>query len=738
MSFRGPDTRAGFTDFLYVSLIDAGIHAYRDDEELRVGKEIGPELLRAIKQSRISIPIFSKRYASSKWCLEELVQMVECNKTMGQKIMPIFYDVEPSEVRHQTGGYEQAFIEHESKEGYSGGSINQWKATLSEVGALKGWDLQSMPNRREGDLVKTVVKEVFSELKKGILALPDCLVEVDNHVSEIMRMIGPQTHETRIVGINGMGGLGKTTLAKIIYNRLSPDFEHCCFLPDIRETSRIQGIVYLQQQLISNILKRERKDVSICHIDEGIKMIKERLCGKRVLLFLDDVDTKGQLNALMGKRDWFGEGSKLIITSRNKEDLNVPQVDSTYELKCMDSEKSLHLFSKHAFQRDSPLDDYLTLSRKAVGIAGGLPLALEVIGSLLSCKSKENWDVILKKLEKVPHKEVSRKLKISFEALDDRQKLIFLDIACLFVGYEIDIVIYFWDEYKFFPKEALGVLQHMSLIKIDENNKLWMHDQIRDMGREIVCQESNMLIEKQSRVWDPEEGLKLLRTCQEKENVEALRLQFHHSEEHCFEDADLMRLPNLRLLKVDYGSCSPEHRRQNGIVPPLALTKSQHRFPFRMNFFQKKSHLLPKLQWLTMQNLPPDYDITKLSMTNLVVLSLAESDIAHHWNGWSHIKKAKNLKGLNLSACWFLVKTPNFSGLANLERLIMKNCRRLVSVDKSIGKLQRLVFLDVRFCRQLRDLPNEIHDLKSLKELLTEGTQIQDDMSSSPSYGQHL
>lgn len=73
--------------------------------------------------------------------------MVVCKTNMGQKIMPIFYDVEPSEVRYQTGRYGQAFLEHESKNRYDDGTITEWKAALSEVGALKGWDLHSMPNR---------------------------------------------------------------------------------------------------------------------------------------------------------------------------------------------------------------------------------------------------------------------------------------------------------------------------------------------------------------------------------------------------------------------------------------------------------------------------------------------------------------------------------------------------------------------------------------------------------------
>ncbi|KAL3726324.1 hypothetical protein ACJRO7_031244 [Eucalyptus globulus] len=739
LSFRGPDTRAGFTDFLYVSLIDAGIRAYRDDEELRVGEEIGPELLQAIKQSRISIPIFSTRYASSKWCLKELVQMVECKKNMGQKIMPIFYDVEPSQVRHQTGGYEQAFIEHESKGRYSDETISKWKAALSEVGALKGWDLHSMPNRHEGDFVKTLVKKVFGELKKGFVVLSDCLVEVDNHVSEIMRTIGPRTHETWIVGIHGMGGVGKTTLAKIIYNQLSPNFEHRCFLSNIRETSEVNGVEYLQNQLISDILKKERKDISIRNIDEGIEMIKDRLCGKRLLLLLDDIDKKNQLNVLMGKRNWFGEGSKVIITSRNKEVLNVPQVDWTYELKCMDPNKSLQLLSKHAFRSDRPLDDYLDISRKAVGIAGGLPIALEVIGSLLSCNRKEMWDVILKKLEKVPHEEVSSKLRISFEALDDRQKHIFLDMACFFIGYDKEIAIYMWDETEFFPEEALEVLQHMSLIKIDENNTLWMHDLIRDMGREISRQDSNMVTEKQTRVWNVDEALNLLMTKQEKEKVEALRLEFRHPAGHRFADEEFMRFPNLRLLVVNGGTIGQWFMYRLSLETMFKIKfgieeqTSRQNFHLPTNFFQKKSHLLPKLRWLAWHYIPRDFDIAKLSMRNLVVLSLALSTITHRWDGWSHIKKAKSLKVLDLTSCWHLVETPDFSGLANLERLIMHSCGSLVRVDKSIGQLQRLILLDVRYCWQLRDLPNEIHKLKSLKELLIVGTRLQDNMSSSPS-----
>ncbi|KAL3727502.1 hypothetical protein ACJRO7_032264 [Eucalyptus globulus] len=251
--------------------------------------------------------------------------------------------------------------------------------------------------------------------------------------------------------------------------------------------------------------------MDIRNIDEGIKTIKDRLPNKKVLLLLDDVEEKDHMDALVGKRDWFGEGSKLIITTRRKDVLCVPEVDWRYELTGLDRDLSLQLFSKHAFRRDHPLDEYINQSKRAIHIAGGLPLALEVIGALLSGKNKEMWDYTLKMLESVPHNEVQSKLKISYDALDNRQQHIFLDIACHFIGYCKDIMVYFWDASKLFPKAALEVLQNMSLIKIGKHNELWMHDQLRDLGREIVRQESKMKFEKQRRVWNPKEGLDLLR-----------------------------------------------------------------------------------------------------------------------------------------------------------------------------------------------------------------------------------
>ncbi|KAL3727512.1 hypothetical protein ACJRO7_032274 [Eucalyptus globulus] len=515
LSFRGSDTRSGFTDFLYNYLIDAGIRTFRDDDALHVGEEFAPELLEAINQSKILIPIFSKGYASSVWCLRELVQMVKCQKNEGQKIMPIFYDVTPSEVRHQTGSFENAFVSHKRKKRYDEKTIAEWKNALTTVADINGWDLQSMPNRQEGQFAKTITQKVFNELKKAYLVVSNCLVNVDNHVDAIMELIGPHTSETRIIGIYGMGGIGKTTTAKIIYNQLVEKFECCCFMSNIRETSERKGIEFLQNQLISDILKYKWTDIR--NIDHGINTIKERLSNKRVLLLLDDVHEKNHMDALAGECDWFGKGSKLIITTRNKEVLDVLGVKSCYELWGMDHSQSLQLFSKHAFRRDHPLNEHIKQSERAIKIAGGLPLALEMMGSLLSITKEEKWDSILRMWESDPHKNVQSRLKISYDELEEKGKQMFLDIACLLIGYDKDIVVHFWES-EFHPEYAMDVLENMSLIKIKEDNKVWMHDQLRDLGRQIDCQEAN--INKPIRAWDPKKALDILKSHEVKSPVQ--------------------------------------------------------------------------------------------------------------------------------------------------------------------------------------------------------------------------
>jgi len=138
LSFRG-GTRYSFTDHLYHSLLRHGINVFRDSQNLRIGDEIGPSLLQAIEASRISIVVLCKDYASSTWCLDELVKIVDCYyENNGKTVVAIFYQVDPSDVRYQRNSYEIAMIKHEKRFGSESEKVKKWRFALNRVCALSG------------------------------------------------------------------------------------------------------------------------------------------------------------------------------------------------------------------------------------------------------------------------------------------------------------------------------------------------------------------------------------------------------------------------------------------------------------------------------------------------------------------------------------------------------------------------------------------------------------------------
>lgn len=147
LSFRGEDTRKNFTDHLYSALVRHGFYTFRDDEKLERGEEIGPILLKAIQGSRLSVIVFSRDYAASRWCLDELVKIMECRRTLEHLVVPVFYDVDPSDVRAQRGSFAEAFGKHEERyksSGSEGNKVERWRAALTEAANLSGWHLQNV------------------------------------------------------------------------------------------------------------------------------------------------------------------------------------------------------------------------------------------------------------------------------------------------------------------------------------------------------------------------------------------------------------------------------------------------------------------------------------------------------------------------------------------------------------------------------------------------------------------
>lgn len=212
-------------------------------------------------------------------------------------------------------------------------------------------------------------------------------------------------------------------------------------------------------------------------------------------MVLDDVDKCQQIERLAGKSLWFGPGSRIIVTTRNISVLTkcgTLKADEVFpfEMETLEPQHALQLFSRYAFMKNSPPSDFWNLSEKAVSTTGNLPLALIVMSSILRNEGKEVWKDVIARSKEVPIKEVKDRLKISYDKLEDHQKQIFLDIACFQICKEKTKVIHMWEDSKFFPIYGLAVLKSMSLMKIIENCRIWMHDQLHDLRRDIVRGES--------------------------------------------------------------------------------------------------------------------------------------------------------------------------------------------------------------------------------------------------------
>ncbi|KAL4327299.1 hypothetical protein AHAS_Ahas13G0086200 [Arachis hypogaea] len=669
VSFRG-ETRFNFTDHLFAALHRHGVLAFKDDTKIEKGGPISAGLVQAIEGSQVLIVVFSINYASSTWCLQELANIADCIQIPGHTVLPVFYDVSPTEVRRQSGKFEKAFMKHEERfkdDAEMMEQVARWRGALTQVANLSGWDVKK--DKSQSAEIEKIVKAVTNILSpKPSSSLSNDVVGVYSHLEELEKLLVLDSHDdVRVLGICGMGGIGKSTLTTILYEKISHQYDISCFMDDVSKTYADCGPLGVKKQLLCQAFVEE--EFLICNLSAATNLIQNNLCHRKVLIVLDNVDQGIQLEKLALKREWLSRGSRIIIISRDEHILREHGVDDVYKVQLLNDENALQLFCRKAFKCNHVIEGYESLTNSALTYANGLPLAIKVLGSFLFGRSISEWRSALVRLRENPTKDI-------------------MDVKCFLI-----LHVFFSNENEYYVKNILcirgfhpdigiRILIDKSLITCDWS-AIVMHDLLRELGRSIVREKSPKEPRKWSRLWNQKDLSNVLRENKIAENLEAIVLpRFLEIREELSVEA-LSQMSCLKLLiltEVNFWGC-------------LNFLSNELGYPFTC--------------------LPSSFQPNKL-----VKLILHHSNIKELWEG---IKDLHNLTHLELCYSKSLVNIPNLSQAPNLSRLDLKGCVKLVRLHPSIGCLKNLGYLNLENCRSLVSIPNNIFDLNSLYDLNLSG-----------------
>ncbi|KAI9079575.1 hypothetical protein K1719_038479 [Acacia pycnantha] len=683
LSFAVKDTRLNFTGHLYEAFIRSGIICFRDDVYLEKGKDIN-YLFQAIKNSLCAVLVISENYAKSPWCLDELQKILESLNTSDRRVFPIFYNVNPADVRDQRESFGKALAELEEKFKENPTKVQNWRTALSTIGRLSGYPTT---NKHEADLIKTIVGDVWSFLSTKLPSFNDKLVGIDLQVADVIPFLEIGSDDKRFVGIWGMGGVGKTTLARVVFEKLSHKFEIYCFLEKVKDALSLpKGLVSLQNCLLTGLVV---KGLKVRDRYEGMWMIRSRLCEKKVLLVLDDIDHVDQLKDLAESPDWFGVGSRIIITSRDRHPLISIGVERIYEMKTRNDDESLQIFSKMAFKNNHPEEKYLEYSKSVVKCVGGLPLAIRALGAFLCGRKEAEWRDALDKLKQInPYQNILEVLKFSYDGLDTNYQTIFLDIVCFFKHEKKKEVIQILKGCDLNPILGIQVLIEKTLLVETESGELQMHDLYEDLGWNIIQQKS-----PNSRLWKYEEIKEVLKNNKGSGEIEAIV-----SNKFIRRDGDMIEVIQ-DMIEVHPEAFSDMSRLK------LLSFSTAVKVPAGL---KKLSCALKFVRWplFPLEALP-------LPLDELVHIEMIFSNMKQLWNG---IKSMNHLKFIDVSRSPNFTETPDFSNVQSLEHLRLGWCKSLVKVHESLGVLKKLVEVDLRRCKNLNSLPSKL-ETNSLRKL---------------------
>nr|AXU93534.1 RPP4/RPP5-like protein [Arabidopsis thaliana] len=670
-SFRGEDVRESFLSHLLKELRGKAITFI--DDEIERSRSIGPELLSAIKESRIAIVIFSKNYASSTWCLNELVEIHKCYTNLNQMVIPIFFHVDASEVKKQTGEFGKVF--EETCKAKSEDEKQSWKQALAAVAVMAGYDLRKWPS--EAAMIEELAEDV---LRKTMTPSDDFgdFVGIEDHIEAIKSVLCLESKEARMVGIWGQSGIGKSTIGRALYSKLSIQFHHRAFITyKSTSGSDVSGMkLSWEKELLSEILGQ--KDIKIEHFG----VVEQRLKHKKVLILLDDVDNLEFLKTLVGKAEWFGSGSRIIVITQDRQLLKAHEIDLVYEVKLPSQDLGLQMICRSAFGKDSPPDDFKELAFEVAKLAGNLPLGLSVLGSSLKGRTKEWWMEMMPRLRNGLNGDIMKTLRVSYDRLHQKDQDMFLYIACLFNGFEVSYV-------KDLLKDNVGftMLTEKSLIRITPDGYIEMHNLLEKLGREIDRAKSKDNPGKRQFLTNFEDIREVLTEKTGTETVLGIRVPptdlFSTRPLLVIDEESFKGMRNLQYLEFGH---------QSNIDLPQGLVY----LPLKLRF----------LKWYgcPLKSLPSTF-----KAEYLVKLIMKNSKLEKLWEGTLPLG---SLKKMNLKYSDNLKEIPDLSLAINLEELDLEGCESLVTLPSSIQnaiKLRKLhcsgvILIDLKSLEGVRNL----------------------------------
>ncbi|CAN8302695.1 unnamed protein product [Cochlearia groenlandica] len=699
-SFRGQDVRQKFLSHLVVALDRKLIRTVFKDSKIERGHSISPSLVKAIRESKVSIVVLSRNYASSSWCLNELLEILKCKEEFGQIVMTIFYDLDPSHVRNQTGDFGIAFdktcVERTDDE------VKQWRLALIQVANIHGHHSLKWDN--EAHMIEDVAKDISSKLNCSLSSSEDFdgLVGIDAHLTNMASLLCLDAKGVIMVGIWGPSGIGKSTIARALFGRLSYQFQSSVFIDRSFLDRTLENVnvddyglkLQWQKRFLSKVLGE--KDVKIDHLG----VVKGRLKDHKVLIVLDDVDDRLLLDALIGQTLWFGSGSRIVVVSKDLHLLKSHSIDSVYQVGFPCEDQALEIFCQSAFKQKSPFNGFTDLAVEVSKLAGNLPLGLNLLGSSLRGRDKEDWMEMLHELRISLNGEIEKTLRFSYDGLKETHKKLFLHIACLFNGAKLDNLKWLLADSDIDVNIGLKVLADKSLICVTHLRRtVEMHGLLQEFGRGIVCGQSSDEPGERQFLVDSKTICDVLEDNSGTKAILGISWDISEIDELFTLDKEAFKgMSNLRYLKISKNPL--KYNAQNKLYFPKGVSSLSRR--------------LRLLHWdaYPMKCMPSNF-----SPANLVELDLIDSELEKMWEGPQPLK---HLKSMSLWRSIKLKEIPDLSKATNLEELYLADCHSLQKLPSSICNLKKLKTLDMEECRMLEVLPTSIN-LESLSTLTMYG-----------------